>query len=68
MKKLLFPLVLFSLCVTITKAQTNANVPGPENVLVVYNLNSSVSDSVKNYYLAARNIPGVNVVELDSLK
>lgn len=49
-----------------TEAQTNANIPGPENVLVVYNINSSIEDSVMQYYVASRGIPYPdNVVELN---
>lgn len=67
MKKFLWIAVLFLQCFKIAEvqAQTYANIPGPENVLVVYNLNSSVSDSVANYYVTARGIPGTNVVGLD---
>ncbi len=67
MKKVLYFSVLFLLCFNIAEvqAQTYANIPGPENVLVVYNLNSSVSDSVANYYITARGIPAANVVGLD---
>lgn len=68
MKKLLFSLVLFLLCVTIAEAQTYANAPGPENVLVVYKLpdpnnpTDTISRAIMDYYTTARNIPAVNVV------
>ncbi len=48
-------------------AQTYANIAGPENVLVVWNGNSEASDSVQQYYVEQRNIPGSNVIHLDSL-
>lgn len=57
MKHLIITCLLFLLCFNLAEAQTNANIPGPENVLVVYNLNSGVSDSVMQYYINARNIP-----------
>lgn len=50
---------------SIAEAQTYANAPGPENVLVVWNSNSLVSDSVKNYYRDARGIPSSNIVPLN---
>jgi len=43
---------------------TDAGIPDANHVLVVYNSNSSVSDSVKNYYRDARNIPASNIVPL----
>ncbi|MCK6615818.1 MAG: hypothetical protein L6Q47_16405 [Ignavibacteriaceae bacterium] len=64
MKKLLISLMLIHSCYYLTKAQTYASVPGPENVLVVYNMYSALSDSVKDYYINARNIPASNVVPL----
>lgn len=57
MKHLIITCLLFLLCYNLAEAQTNANISGPENVLVVYNLNSGVSDSVMQYYINARNIP-----------
>jgi hypothetical protein len=60
----LFPfLVLYTISI---KAQTPtfADPPGPEHVLVVYNTQSDTSLLVANYYKDARNIPGINVVEL----
>jgi uncharacterized protein (TIGR03790 family) len=41
---------------------TNVNIAQPENVLVVYKLGDAISDSVKNYYVAARQIPNLNIV------
>ncbi|BDQ03789.1 MAG: hypothetical protein HRF52_14470 [Ignavibacterium sp.] len=59
------------LCNSLAKAQTYANIPGPENVLVVYKQPTGpmdtlgwVFDSVMQYYTTARNIPAVNVVRL----
>jgi uncharacterized protein (TIGR03790 family) len=46
------------------EAQTNVNIPGPENVLVVYNTNLDVSDSVMQYYVNARGIPTSNIIPL----
>jgi hypothetical protein len=40
---------------------------GPENVLVVVNAQSQASLTVANHYVALRNIPGINVVYLDSV-
>jgi len=69
MKKFLYFLIILLLCFKIAEvhAQTYANMPGPENVLVVYNLNSSVSDSVANYYLSARGIQESNIIGLPDL-
>ncbi len=74
MKHLLIFCFFFLLCNNLAKAQTYANTPGPENVLVVYKEPSDDQDSlgfvsraVKNYYLAARGIPAGNVVGLDDL-
>ncbi len=62
MKHLFVSIFFFLLCYTVTEAQpTYANIPGPENVLVVYNSLDQTSIDVKDYYKAARNIPAVNV-------
>ena len=37
---------------------------GPRNVVVVYNLNSTVSRQIANYYVSARHIPPENVCDL----
>lgn len=65
---------LFILCLNVAEAQTNANIAGPENVLVVYKQPSDQNDSlglvsqtVKNYYVNARNIPSSNIVPLNNL-
>ena len=57
----------FLLCYNVTEAQTYANIPGPENVLVVYkkpvdqfDTLGNISQAVMNYYVNARGIPGVN--------
>jgi len=62
---------LFILCLNVAEAQTNANIAGPENVLVVYKQPSDQNDSlglvsqtVKNYYRDVRNIPTSNIVPL----
>ncbi|MBZ0200976.1 MAG: hypothetical protein K8H86_13985, partial [Ignavibacteriaceae bacterium] len=64
----------FLLCFSIAEAQTFADIPGPENVLLVYKQPSGptdtlgrVSDSVMNYYQNARNIPASNILGLDNL-
>ena len=48
---------------------TNANVPDPENVLVVYrnqrNSSDTLSEYVANYYISKRNIPAKNKLGLD---
>jgi hypothetical protein len=52
-------------CAISLKAQTNANIPGPENVLVVYNANSDTSEMIMEYYVEARGIPNpLNVLPL----
>ena len=61
MKQFLLFSILYFLCYTLAEAQTYANIPGPENVLLVYNLNSGISDSVKIYYRDARGIPASNI-------
>ena len=62
MKKLYFFIVSLFLCYNIAEAQTPtyASVPGPENVLVVYNSLSDTSKLVKYYYVNARGIPTVS--------
>lgn len=67
MKHLLSFFLFLFLCFNIAEAQTNANAPGPENVLVVYNTNSDTSILVKNYYRDARGIPESNICPLTSL-
>jgi len=64
MKRILLFCFFFLLCNNLAEAQTYANVPGPENVLVVYNSLDQTSIDVKEYYITARNIPAVNVVGL----
>lgn len=55
----------FLLCFSIAEAQTNANIPSPENVLVVYNANSDTSEMIMEYYVEARGIPSpLNVLQL----
>lgn len=61
MKQLLILIIAIIFSCKLVQAQTYANIAGPENVLVVYNANSSVSDSVKNYYKDTRNIPAINI-------
>ena len=41
----------------LSQEPTNAGIPDASRVLVVYNSNSMVSDSVMQYYVAARGIP-----------
>jgi len=71
MRHLFVLFFFFLLYYNVTEAQTYANIPGPENVLVVYKVPTSfqdtlgrISDSVKTYYVNARGIPAVNVVGL----
>jgi hypothetical protein len=56
------------LCYNLAEAQTNANIPGPENVLVVYNENSDTSVMIKDYYVEARGIPSSNIFPLALLR
>jgi parallel beta-helix repeat protein len=77
MKQFFTILFLFFLCNYIAEAQqtpTFADPPGPEHVLVVYKQPTGstdtlgfVSDSVKEYYKDARQIPESNILGLDSL-
>jgi hypothetical protein len=64
MRSLLLFILLLVVFIVVTKAQTNANIPCPENVLVVYNSNSDTSFMVANYYKNARNIPSSNIIPL----
>jgi hypothetical protein len=64
MKNFIFYFFFFLLCYNIADAQTNANIPGPENVLVVYNANSDTSEIIKDHYVNARNIPSSNELGL----
>lgn len=67
MKHFIFVTFFILLFFNAIDAQTNANISGPENVLVVYNSNSDTSIMVKNYYVNARGIPTSNIVHLNSL-
>ncbi|MDP2304170.1 MAG: hypothetical protein Q8N03_17310 [Ignavibacteria bacterium] len=69
-----YSLVLLFLCISNTKAQTNANIAGPENVLVVYKTPEDstdqigiISQNVMLYYKNARGIPASNILKLNSL-
>lgn len=66
-QSLLFALVIL-LCYKLTEAQhlpTFADLPGPEHVLVVYNIQSDTSGFIKDYYKTARNISASNIVPLN---
>ena len=66
MRHILSSLLILLFGYTLIQAQTNANIAGPENVLVVYNSNSSIQDSVMQSYITARNIPyPTNVIDLN---
>ena len=67
MKIFFFISFLFLYGVFYLSAQTNANITGPENVLVVYNSLDQTSIDVKDYYQNARGIPENNIVPLNSL-
>ncbi|HQF42834.1 MAG TPA: hypothetical protein PK073_07950, partial [Ignavibacteriaceae bacterium] len=67
MKHFIFITFFILLFFNAIDAQTNANISGPENVLVVYNTNSDISDSVMQYYVNARGIPTSNIVPLNDL-
>ncbi len=58
---------LFICLINIQAQQTNANIPGPENVLVVYNTLDQNSIFIKDYYKNARNIPTINILGLSTL-
>jgi uncharacterized protein (TIGR03790 family) len=70
MKNSLLILFLFSFCALQVVAQTNATVPGPEHVLVVYKLPNpnnpadTISRAVMRYYQQVRGIPNNNIVSL----
>lgn len=72
MKNLFAFLITFLTCISSVWAQTNANIPGPENVLVVYKMPSDTTDSlgyvseaIKNYYVDSRDIPASNILSLE---
>jgi uncharacterized protein (TIGR03790 family) len=72
MKNLIIISLFFVLYFGISNAQTNVNIPGPENVLVVYKVPSDSTDSlgivsqdIMLYYKNARNIPSSNIVPLE---
>lgn len=48
----------FLLCYSLAEAQTNANIPGPENVLVVYRApvdeSDTLSKAIMEYYVSAK--------------
>jgi len=74
MKQFIFITFIIFFCFNAVNAQTNANISGPENVLVVYrppiDQNDSigiVSQAIKNYYVNERGIPNSNVVPLNDL-
>jgi len=69
MRQFFVILFVFFLCYNLVEAQTPtfADLPGPEHVLVVYNGNSTLSDSVMQYYKDSRQIPSSNIVPLESL-
>ena len=46
---------------------TNANLPLPSEILIVYNANVDSSEIVANYYQQARNIPSINICPLTDL-
>ena len=48
-----------------SQVASNMNIVKPENVLVIYNSNSLVSSSIKEYYKNARNISTCNTLGLD---
>lgn len=69
MKNCFFFLFLSFLCISNTKAQTNANIAGPENVLVIYKQPKDANDTlgniskdIRDYYLTARDIPTSNSI------
>ena len=67
MKYIVLFCFFFFLCINIAEAQTNANIAGPENVLVVYNSLDQTSFDVMSYYKNVRGIPTSNICLLNSL-
>lgn len=71
MKYFISVLFIALLCQNLTEAQTPtyADLPRPENVLVVYKAKENqqdtlgiISDSVMQYYKTVRNIPSENII------
>jgi len=50
------------------QSPSNENFPTPENILVVYNQNSQISYDIAQYYKVKRNIPLVNLKDIDILQ
>jgi hypothetical protein len=48
-----------------TQNPTYANIITPNNILLVFRNNDSVSIAIKNYYVERRGIPSVNILGLD---
>lgn len=67
MKQFYFLVLFFIIIGNQSHCQTYAGLPDSSHVLVVYNSNSSISDSVMDYYKTARGIPAENIVALDGL-
>lgn len=66
--KILITITLISIISINLLPQTTDDIPGPERVLVVYNANSAVSDSIRKHYVRVRGIPesnvkGINIVD-----
>jgi len=57
-----FLLIIINFNTVFAQNPTFASEPTPENVLVVFNKNNAISDSIKNHYVLVRNIPDVNIV------
>lgn len=58
-------LALATLCVALLYGGTASAGLGPENVCLVVNSRSWASRTIANHYVALRNIPPCNVVEID---
>jgi uncharacterized protein (TIGR03790 family) len=62
MKRFIIISLFFLLFLNFSEAQTNANIAGPENVLIIYNKLDQTSTDIKDYYQNARNIPESNIL------
>ena len=64
MKSLITISLLLLLLVNLN-SQTTDDIPGPERILVVYNENSAISDSIRKHYIRVHGIPESNKLGID---
>lgn len=64
MKTLTYSFYLIIIIQLVIVAQIPPNIAGPENVLVVYNSSSIISQSIANYYTTERYIPVENMLPI----